>query len=95
MIAVPPLKVALPSDVPPLAHSEADGSGPQTSKFTVPTGVPATGLPLIVTESCVVSPSWIDGVAGVEMVVLLAGVTVKQLVAVPLPDDVRYTGSPW
>ena len=69
-VAVPPLSVAPPSDVPPLAQPDAELSGPQTENDTFPVGVPATGLPLTTTPSLVESPSSTEASAGVDVVVL-------------------------
>ena len=60
-----------------MAHPDGDDSGPQTEKLTFPVGVPPVVLPVTAAESVVVSPSVIEVWAGVEVVVLLAWVTVK------------------
>ena len=84
--ALPPLRVELPIELPPVAHPDDVSSGPQTEKLTVPAGVPPVELPVTVTESDVAAPSRIEPSAGVEVVLLSAGVTVKHSVAEPSLD---------
>ena len=55
--ALPPLSVALPIELPPVAHPDDVSSGPQTEKLTVPAGVPPVELPVTVTESDVAAPA--------------------------------------
>jgi hypothetical protein len=64
----------------------AETSGPHTEKLTDPVAVPTP--PVTVAESEVTAPSWIDAWAGVDLVVLSAGVTVKHSPLV-LSDEPR------
>ena len=82
-VALPPLSDTVPSDVPPLAHPDAELSGPQTENDTFPVGVPPLAFPVTVTESDVEPASWIELSPGVEVVLLLASVTVKHSLAEP------------
>ncbi len=83
LVAPPPLSDAVPTDAPPLAHPDAELSGPQTENDTLPVGVPPVALPVTVTESEVEPASWIELSPGAEVVALSASLTVKHSLAEP------------
>ena len=68
---------AVPTGVPPLAQPEALASGPHTKKLTDPDGLPPWALPVSVALSVFDSPSAIDVLCGLELVVGVAVPTVK------------------